>query len=128
MFLLREKSIWESKTNELFRQKKNINPKEYWSFFNTLVRKENKIPIEKSELFEHFKNLNDASKCSNIYVNVNGNNEELNVLFTEDEIRLCIKKIKCRKSACFDDVYSEFIKCASDVLILIITTFFKKIA
>ena len=125
MFLLRKKSILESKTNELLRQKKNINPKEYWSFFNTLVRKE-KIPIEKSELFEYFKNLNDASKCSNIYVNINDNNEELNVPSTEDEIRLCINKIKCGKSAGLDDVYPEFIKCASDELILIITTFFNK--
>ena len=114
MFLLRKKSIWESKTNELLRQKKNINPKEQWSFFNTLVRKENKIPIEKSELFEHFKNLNDASKCSNIYVNINDNNEEINVPFTEDEIRLCINWIKCGKSAGLDDLYPEFIKCASD--------------
>ena len=108
------------------RQKKNINPKEYWSFFNKLVRKENKIPIKRSELFEHFKNLNDASKCSNIYVNINDNNEELNVSITEDEIRLCINKIECGKSAGLDDVYPDFIKCASDELILIKTTFFNK--
>ena len=95
LFLPRKESNWEFKINELLGQKKNNNPKEYWSCFKTLVRKENYIPIEKSELFEQFKNLNDASKCSNIYDNNDNedNNEVLDVPFTEDEIRLCIKKI-----------------------------------
>ena len=126
---MRKKSTWEFKTNELLGQKKNNNPKEYGSFFKTFVRKENHIPVEKSDLFEHFKNLNDASKCSNIYDNNDNedNNEELDVPFTEHGKRSCINKIKCGKSAGLDDVYPEFINCASDELILIITTFFNKI-
>ena len=51
----------------------------------------------------------------------------MDVLFTEDEIRLCINKIKCGKSTGLDDVYPEVIKCTSDKLILTTTNFFNTI-
>ena len=43
---------------------KRSDPDENWSFFKTLLRIEDKLPIKKSVLFEHFKSLNSVSKTS----------------------------------------------------------------
>ena len=62
LFLLQKKSKWDFDTNQLLRQKKLDNPKEYWSFFKRLSRELNNIPIEKSKLYDHFKYLKMLSK------------------------------------------------------------------
>ena len=65
-FLLQKKTKWESDTNQLLRQKKLDNPEELWSFFKRLSREPNKIPIEKSKLYDHFKYLNNALEAAQV--------------------------------------------------------------
>ena len=127
MFLLQNKSKWESDINELLRQKKLDNSKEYWSFFKRLSRKQSNFPNEKSKLYDHFKYLKNASETQQNYLTLNDDIDDLNVPIREQEIRLCMKKTTNGKSAGLDDVYPELIKFAPDELILLITTFFKKI-
>ena len=127
LFLLQKKSKWDSDTNQLLRQKKLDNPKEYWSFFKRLSRELNNIPIGKSKLYDHFKYLNNALEAPQVFVNMNDDNDDLNVPITESEVRFCMKKIKNGKSAGLDDIYPEFIKYVPDELVLMITTFFNNI-
>ena len=94
LFLLQKKSKWDSDTNQLLRQKKLDNSKEYWSFFKRLSRKLNNIPIEKTKLYDHFKYLNNALEAPKVFVNINDDNDDLNVPITESEVRSCTKKYK----------------------------------
>ena len=122
--LLHKKSKWNSDTNQLLRQKKVENPKEFWSFFRRLSRELNKIPIEKSKLYDHFKYLNNAFAAPHVFVNRIDDNDDLKVPILESEERFCMKKIENGKSAGLDDIYPEFIKYVPEELVLMITTFF----
>ena len=51
-------------------------------FFKRLSREPNNIPIEKSKLYDHFKYLNNALEASQISVNMNDDNDDLNVSIT----------------------------------------------
>ena len=127
MFLLQKKSKWDSDTNQLLRQKKLDNPKEYWSFFSRLSRELNNIPIEEFELYDHLKYLINALEAPQDFVNMNDDNDDLNVPITESEVRFCMEKIKNGKSAGLYDIYLEFIKYVPDEIVLMVTTFFNKI-
>ena len=122
--MLQRKSKWESDSNEFLRQKKLDNPPEYWSFFETLPKKQSNIPSEKSKLYDYFNYLNNAFKTQETSSTKSDDNDDLNVPIREQEIRVFMKKIKNGKSAGLDDVYPEFVKFAPDELILMITTFF----
>ena len=65
-FLLQKKTKWESDTNQLLRQKEPDNPKKCWSFFKRLSGELDNIPIEKSNLYNHFKYLNKALEAAQV--------------------------------------------------------------
>ena len=84
------------------------------------------IPIDKTTVFQHFKNLSSASN-SNIdesHYNVAEVNVTINKSFSVDEICCCLKKIKNGKSAGHDDIFPEFLKYAPEKLVVLITKFF----
>ena len=97
-------------TNSILRRKKSENPNRSWGFFKQLDSKDERIPIEKPKLYNHFKILNSTNVCSETcYLDINVN-DELNNAFTESEVNECMKKIKHGKSAGLNDIYPESIK------------------
>ena len=93
IFLLGQKrKIWLAGTNLNLRRKKSENPKSYWAFFKKLDRKDERIPIEITKMYNHFKSLNSTNVCSQIRHLDNIVNDELNKAFTENEVIKCVKK------------------------------------
>ena len=90
-----------------------------------------KIPIPKSDLFDHFKTLNSATSprhsnheypsCETIV------NPNINKNFSVEEVTACLKKMRNGKSAGHDNVFPEFLKYAHEKVMTLLTRFFNKI-
>ena len=108
---------------------KSNDPKGYWSLLKSFTKSDVNIPIDKTTVFQHFKNLSSASN-SNIneshYNDVAEVNVTINKSFSVDEICCCLKKIKNGKSA-GHDIFPEFLKYAPEKLVVVITKFFNAI-
>ena len=122
--------------NRKLRNLRSSNSKEFWDIINKECSdstKDNNIALE--SFFEHFKNLskddNDINADNNHEFDprtvTHGLNEEINNLFTSDEIMKQIKKKKNGKSPGCDNIVNEFLKHSPPMLIEVITALFNVI-
>ena len=129
-FLHKKRSAMSAKTNGFLRNMKSGDPKGYWSLLKTFTKSDVNIPIDKTTVFQHFKNLSSASN-SNIVENHYDDVAEVNVTiietFSVDEYCCCLKTIKNGKSAGHDDIFPEFLKYAPEKLVVAMTKIFNAI-
>ena len=122
--------------NRKLRKLRSSNSKEFWDIINKECSdstKDNNIALE--SFFEHFKNLskndNDIHEDNNNEFDprtvTHGLNEEINNLFTSDEIMKQIKKKNNGKSPGCDNIVNEFVKHSLPMLIEVITSLFNVI-
>ena len=64
--LIRKRKFWMVDTNSNLRRKQSENPKSFWSFFRKLDRKDERISIEITKMYNHFKSLSSTNVCSQI--------------------------------------------------------------
>ena len=129
-FLQKKRSAMSAKTNGFLRNMKSSDPKGYWSLLKSFTKSDVNIPIDKTTVFQHFKDLSSASNPNmpeSHYFDAVEVNENINYSFSIDEIKRCLKKIKNGKSAGHDDIFPEFLKYAPEKLIVVITKFFNAI-
>ena len=113
--------------NNIFniRNLKNSNPRKYWKFLNS--KKKNSVAADAEDLFQHFKdvnfdgNLENSSLSNTITQNVN---EEINVPFTENEIRNAIKSLKNNKATGVDLILNDHLKILSHIISPILVDLF----
>ncbi len=128
-----QKVIKKSKkvTTDKLRQLKNTNAKEYWKILQS--RNKDEIPIKLTEMFQHFKNLAEASEGEEIQTDEDDINmadldtSTLNNVFTEDEIRRNIRNLKNNKSGGIDGLLNEHIKSTADLLMPLYVKLFNKV-
>ena len=122
-------SAMSAKTNGFLRNMKSNDPKGYWSLVKSFTKSDVNIPIDKTTVFQHFKNLSSASNSNIVesHYNVAEVIVNINKSFSVDEICCCLKKIKNGKSAGHDDIFPEFLKYAPEKLVVVITKFFNAI-
>ncbi len=107
--------------NVKLRNMKSENPKVYWQMLKD-HRIEEKIPIESTEFYEHFKKLNSATidvqeEADVLQRGSHETNDVLNRTFTTDEIRKCINKLKNNKAYGLDLILNEYIKVSVDMML-----------
>ena len=98
------KAIIKQKKKEYFKKLhnkirvfKSNNVKEYWNLLNKYTKKsQNNCEIELEVLREHFKKISNTveNNTENIDLNAcnSSNNEDINVLFTAEEVKKIVKK------------------------------------
>ena len=115
--------------NTDFENGKLKDHKNYWNLLKSFNQEQGKIPIAKSVLFEHFKNVKRAtSPHRKNHENFScETTDNLNLIenFSPEEVISCLRKIQNGKSAGDDDVFPEFRKYAYEYVITLIT-FFQK--
>ena len=120
-----------AKTNGFLWNMKSSDPKRYWSLLKSFTKSDVNIPIDKTTVFQHFKNLSSTSNSNIVeshYNDVAEVNVTINKSFSVDEICCCLKKkTKNGKSAGHDDIFPEFLKYAPQKLVVVITKFFNAI-
>ena len=111
------------------RDVKCTNSKEYWRILNTASKKlslTSQVSIE--TFYEHFKKLNqtenNVGKDNEIALDFTHTNDYIDDLFTFNELKLAIKKLKNGKACGIDNVTNEFIKhCSEETLVMILKFF-----
>ena len=85
-----------AKTNGFLRNMKSSDLESYWSSLKSFTKSDVNIPIDKTTVFQHFKNLSSAS--NSIIVESLNDDAEVNVTidksFSVNEICCCLKKYK----------------------------------
>ena len=111
------------------KQLNNNNPTEFWKIINNLKdsNKDQNNPISPEKWVDYYKKLNCNDKLNDfqndiinetkILENKENLNKILNDQVSEKEIKLAIKKLKCKKAAGYDGYCSELLKYGSDYLI-----------
>ncbi len=99
------------------RNLKSSNPRDYWNIINKKPSSSVPLNAVSSEVFvEHFKKLNASlDNADDGFVN-NFNNAALNVPFTGEEIRACMKLLKNNKACGQDQILNEFLKNSAPLL------------
>ncbi len=111
---------------------KSSEPKKYWKLLNG--KKKTNIKASLDDLREHFKNIYDDDDVNNVH-NVNQNNNDelveldpgLDKLFTIEEIKCAIRKLKCGKSSGTDGIVNEYLKHSPDILAELYVKLFNQI-
>ena len=107
------------------RSLKYCNPKTYWKLLNG--KKKDSVAAKAESLFQHFKNINFDGNLENMPTNISSTamvNEEINVAFTEDEIRNAIKSLKNNKASGIDWILNEQLKILSHMISPILVNLF----
>ena len=108
--------------NKKLRNLKSNNAKQYWDIINKSDEgKKHMNDLSTKIFFEHFKKLSydsengdEGNECPDVQSN---DNSELNIVFTKEEVKKVIKKLKNNMACGLDLVRNEFLKCCSDELI-----------
>ena len=107
--------------NMKLRKMKAENPKVYWQMLKD-HNVEEKIPIESTQFYEHFKELNSATidvqeEADVLERGSHETNDVLNRNFTADEIVKCVNKLKNNKAYGLDFILNEYIKVSVDMML-----------
>jgi hypothetical protein len=123
----REFKKFQKDLGKKIRKLKSENPKEYWNIVNESKTPNKNLPT--CEAFLKFlKSLNESHESTSEIPTVNVHeNEELNVPFTCDEVKTCLRKLKNNKSCGQDLIMNEFLKYSSDKMATLITKLFNLI-
>ena len=114
------------------RNLKTSNPKTYWDILNKACNKSNRQDhVTIKSLVEHFQELNSPSNTTS-YNDHDNNGPEydstpLNDLFTEQEVRKQISKLKNCKSSGIDVILNEFLKNSPTSMVTLLVKFFNLI-
>ena len=127
-YIAKHKKITQNKRRNL----ESKNPKAYWKFINSLKRKEPNNAPSLSEIYQHFKNLNQGDTdtadfempSSENYQNIN---YSLNAGITAEEILSSIRKLNNGKACGLDKIVNEHIKASSDMFLPIYFKLFNQI-
>ena len=96
-----------------------------------MTRSEKTLGAIVEAFFEHFKKLNSHESTNETDIGSQSEsttpNEGLNEPFCFEEIKKCINKLKCGKSAGLDNIFPEFLKYAPDPLLYTLVEFLNKI-
>ena len=110
------------------RNMKKCNSREYWKLLNSTKCKSKKdTPITMSDMYEHFKGLNQPPNIKTDNPLINVPNTLLDQPFTNYEITQTAKKLKCNKTGGDDNVINEYIKCTIDIFLPIYNKLFNHI-
>ena len=112
------------------RSVKSKNAKEYWKILQNTQKKDILILIH--ELHKHFKNISEDDDENNNFnfEDISGihlDTTELNCLFTEDEIKKSISKLKNGKAGGADEILNEHIKSTIDLMMPVYVKLFNKV-
>ena len=118
--------------NQKIRHLRSNNSKAYWDLLNNSVKgKKDRASFCIKTFMEHFKKINEACHNSDSQNDVDFSdvnvNEELNALFTLDDVISVVKKLKNGKSTGIDFIHNEFLKQSNDVLLDFYCKFFNVI-
>lgn len=116
------KSVMKHK-REVRRKIRNMrsnSPKDYWNYINSLNDCVNTTDVDCGIFFDYFKNLNASIDDENLDIDANFPNvhldHNLNTEISVEEIKKCINKLKSGKACGLDNVFNEYIKATSDLL------------
>ena len=130
-FLRSKKTAHDQKLNSNLQNAKVQDPKKYWALLKSMTRSENTLGASAEAFFEHFKKLNSRESTNETDIGSQSEsttpNEGLNEPFCFEEIKKCINKLKCGKSAGLDNIFPEFLKYAPDTLLYTLVEFLNKI-
>ena len=112
------------------------NPELFWKHVRKLCstyRQQPNIPVQ--TWFEHFKNVFGVTLESKVdreistYLPLHGITDDdiLNAEIDSDEIRGAIKKLRAGKSAGYDNILCEMLKCSSDLIVPYLRIIFNEI-
>ena len=112
---------------ESLRRLKSSDAKAYWKILNgKKCNDTNDIDIE--DFYKHFETLLTSNNIDDANFDVNSltitENVQLNRLFTEKEVLVCINKLKNNKAPGCDIVINEFIKASSGKMLTCYTNLF----
>ncbi len=123
---------YRKKCNRELVSMKSNNPKLFWEILNCPNRNNESCPVSLEIFHEHFKRLSDwevqidkipENTCTEC---THGSND-LNSMFTEQEIKQVILKLKPGKSAGIDQILNEYIKSTVNVFMPVYVSLFNKI-
>ncbi len=113
------------------RSLKSKNAKAYWQMLQNSEKKN--VPILIHELYNHFKQISQDDDDENNEFNfeemigIQLDTSVLNCLFTNDEIKKCIIRLKNGKSGGADDILNEHIKSTIDIMMPVYIKLFNKV-
>ena len=93
------------------------NPRKYWKFLNG--KKKNSVEADSEDLYKFFKDVNfdeNIENCASNTTSTQTLNEQINVPFTENEIRNAIKGLKNNKANGIDMILNEHLKILSHII------------
>ena len=110
------------------RSLKSTDPKAYWKVINDECKESEQGGPSCKVFFDFFKDMNaSGSATSSPCKGDDSDNIELNVAFTEEELKPCFQKLKNDK-ACGDDlIINEFLKHSTDKMLTVYTLLFNLI-
>ncbi len=120
------------KNESKLRNMHNQNPKQYWSFINSLKSKTTTELPSLDQLYNFFKRSNANDNADEPFdlphdLIINGQ-EQLNCSFTENEIEKHITYLKSAKAPSpADNIVNEYIKSTKDIMLPIYTNLFNRI-
>ena len=116
------------------RNLKNSDPRNYWKILNgtSSEKHETSSRISCEVFLEHFKGISGISDDENANAGpmdygLDGENSSLNRLFSQEEVKTCLRKLKNNKACGIDQVINEFLKAAEDKMLDVFTKFFNVI-
>ncbi|VDI43776.1 Hypothetical predicted protein, partial [Mytilus galloprovincialis] len=123
------KRRYKTQRGDMFSSMRRTNPKYFYRKFRR-KRKTLNSNLTLDDFVTHFKNL--VSKDNIIDGQVNDENydvvySELDRPFTEQEIDICVKKLKREKAPGYDNILNEFIKECKTVLLPLLCKLFNVI-
>lgn len=125
-------NINKHKNEKKLRSMHNENPKQYWTFINSLKKKSNIDMPSLDELYTYFKNSNTNENIDDNFdlppdILLNSQ-EQLNSPFTENEIDKHISGLKNSKAASpSDNIVNEYIKTTRNTMLPIYTNLFNRV-
>ena len=113
---------------------KHSNPRKYWQILNG--KKKSKVEAEADSLFNFFKDINndDMNSTPESFTNSQPDttsqqysNEQINVPFSEEEIKKAINKLKNNKASGIDSILNEYLKALSHIISPLLVNLFNLI-
>ena len=113
-FIAKVQKGYNKKFHKNLRKFKKLNPKDYWTLLKNeegLGKKESKVPLKSFE--KHFKKLNENINRNLQDQSFNATdsfNQEINALFTPEELNKNIKLLNTNKASGIDLIKNEYLK------------------
>lgn len=117
----------KAKTKIKLRNLHSKKPKDFWKLINSMESKTECADLDIEEFFEYFRTSNidmDTEASESININTIDNDELLNTPITSQEILKCVKKLKNNKACGNDNIFNEYIKSTSSVMMPIYVNLF----